>query len=97
MHQSEFGDDHLIRDPLACLDYPEKEYDAVKKNPELSLYEDIRNDTEARNALLTGYKASGYPPVSHSEAYRAAYHPAYRIVLNNGLVFPFFKEYNRNQ
>lgn len=52
-------------------------------------------DPEALDAYLTGYRASGYPPVSHSEAYRAAYHPAYRIVLKNSLVFPLSKAYNR--
>lgn len=30
---------------------------------------------------LEPYLAAGCPPVSHSEAYRAAYHPAYRVVL----------------
>ena len=29
---------------------------------------------------LEPYAAAGYPPVSHSETYRAAYHPAYRVV-----------------
>ena len=29
---------------------------------------------------LRNYEAAGYPPVSHSEAYRKAYHPAYRVV-----------------
>lgn len=29
---------------------------------------------------LTQYNLEGFPPVSHSEAYRAAYHPAYRVV-----------------
>lgn len=35
------------------------------------------------NALehyLAEYEAAGFPPVSHSEAYRKAYHPAYRVV-----------------
>ncbi len=27
------------------------------------------------------YRAKGYPPISHSDAYRAAYRPAYRVVL----------------
>ncbi len=31
-------------------------------------------------AYLKDYKNKGYPPVSHSEAYRKAYSPAYRIV-----------------
>lgn len=32
--------------------------------------------------FLAGYRAAGYPLVSHSEAYRAAYHPAYRVALS---------------
>jgi uridine kinase len=32
------------------------------------------------NAYLYNYKNKGYPAVSHSESYRSAYYPAYRIV-----------------
>lgn len=32
---------------------------------------------------LTLYRAQGCPPVSHSEGYREAYHPAYRVVLSD--------------
>lgn len=32
------------------------------------------------DAYLGAHKAQGYPPVSHSETYRAAYRPAYRVV-----------------
>lgn len=32
------------------------------------------------NHYLENYKKDGYPPVSHSETYRNAYHPAYRVV-----------------
>lgn len=35
---------------------------------------------EQLEAYLAQYRKVGYPPVSHSEAYRRAYHPAYRIV-----------------
>ncbi len=35
---------------------------------------------EELDEYLTEYKKAGYPMVSHSEAYRNAYHPAYRIV-----------------
>lgn len=31
-------------------------------------------------AYLIEYQQAGYPPVSHSQQYRNAYHPAYRIV-----------------
>lgn len=34
---------------------------------------------------LAAYAAQGYPMVSHSETYRAAYHPAYRVVLRSEL------------
>lgn len=37
--------------------------------------------TEELDAYLASYAQAGYPAVSHSEAYRAAYHPAYRIVV----------------
>ena len=32
------------------------------------------------DAYLTGYRAAGFPPVSHSPRYRAAYTPAYRVI-----------------
>ena len=32
---------------------------------------------------LSGYRAQGCPPVSHSEMYRGAYHPAYRVVRSD--------------
>ena len=39
-------------------------------------------DLDALNAYLSEYKAAGYPAVSHSEQYRQAYKPAYRIIRN---------------
>lgn len=35
---------------------------------------------EALREYLAAYEKQGYPPVSHSEAYRRAYRPAYRVV-----------------
>lgn len=35
---------------------------------------------KALRVYLADYQAAGYPPVSHSEAYRAARRPAYRVV-----------------
>ena len=40
-------------------------------------------DREALQAYLADYRAQGCPPVSHSPAYRAAYEPAYRVVLTD--------------
>ena len=39
---------------------------------------------EELDAYLSVYEREGYPMVSHSEAYRNAYHPAYRIILDRG-------------
>lgn len=35
---------------------------------------------EELERYLEGYRRQGYPMVSHSEAYRRAYHPAYRVM-----------------
>ena len=42
-------------------------------------------DLAALDAYLDSYEQAGYPMVSHSEAYRTAYHPAYRIVTKDEL------------
>ena len=39
-------------------------------------------DAEALGAYLAQYRANRYPMVSHSDAYREAYNPAYRVVLS---------------
>lgn len=36
---------------------------------------------EALETYLQKYAVAGYPAVTHSEQYRAAYHPAYRVIL----------------
>ena len=36
-------------------------------------------------AYLEEYQSAGYPPVSHSPGYRAAYTPAYRVILEKYL------------
>ena len=52
----------------------------------LSLLRELTTDgampfsRDALDAYLADYEAAGFPPVSHSEAYRNAYHPAYRVV-----------------
>ena len=44
-------------------------------------------------AYLREYKERGYPPVHHSQVYRDAYHPAYRVV--NKAYRDFFAVFNR--
>ena len=38
-------------------------------------------DAAALAAYLVPYRAAGCPAVHHSEVFRAAYHPAYRVVF----------------
>ena len=38
-------------------------------------------DLAALDAYLSDYRQAGFPPVSHSPQYRAAYSPAYRVIL----------------
>ena len=40
----------------------------------------FRFDRQELEAYLQEYEKAGYPPVSHSQAYRQAYGPAYRVV-----------------
>ena len=48
-----------------------------------------------RNAL-DQWNAAGFPPVHHSEAFRQAYHPAYRVIANDYVEFlPLFEELDR--
>ena len=42
-------------------------------------------DMTQLDAYLKAYAQAGYPMVSHSDAYREAYHPAYRIVRTDQL------------
>ena len=41
---------------------------------------EISLDRETVRVYIRAYEAKEYPAVSHSSAYREAYHPAYRIV-----------------
>lgn len=55
----------------------------------LEILRDITRDghfgfsIDTLDAYLRDYAAAGYPMVSHSDAYRAAYAPAYRIILRS--------------
>ena len=42
-------------------------------------------DAAALETYLADYEKAGYPPVSHSETFRAAYRPAYRVVRTDEL------------
>ncbi len=40
---------------------------------------------DSLRSYLADYKNAGFPPVSHSDTYRNAYHPAYRVVIKQCL------------
>ncbi len=53
-------------------------------------------ENAAWESYLTQYRAMGCPPVSHSESYRRARHPAYRVVLEGfGLLVPVIASQRR--
>lgn len=43
---------------------------------------------DSLDSYLAEYEKAGYPPVSHSDAYRNAYAPAYRVVRSDFLPTP---------
>lgn len=50
----------------------------------------------ALEEYLLPYRAAGCPMVRHSEAYRQAYHPAYRVVRGEyGKFYPLFRAADR--
>lgn len=137
IYQNVFGGGHLIRDPEACRNALQREYECTPQDPHAPLLESIGNglvrvmlnaidgsgysirqlgddfirSSEVHKGNLNGflikldvlrkvtasgvfeftleeletyleaYKEAGYPMVSHSEQYRKAYKPAYRILL----------------
>ena len=137
IYQNVFGGGHLIRDPEACCNALQREYECTPQDPHAPLLESIGNGlvrvmlnaVDANNysirqlgedfirssqehkgnlngflikleilrkvtasgvfeftleeleTYLDKYKSAGYPMASHSEQYRQAYNPAYRIVL----------------
>lgn len=57
---------------------------------------EISLDREAARAYIRAYEGEGYPAVSHSPAYREAYHPSYRIVnAMYGRFLPLFVRIDR--
>ena len=48
--------------------------------------------TDSLDLYLAEYEKAGYPPVSHSDAYRNAYAPAYRVVRSDFLSESCFKQ-----
>lgn len=49
----------------------------LRQQTELGLFS---FDLAALDAFLSAYRNAGYPMVSHSETYRTAYRPAYRVI-----------------
>mgnify|MGYP001517827623 CR=1 FL=1 len=73
-YQSEFAGGHLIRDRREGLLQRLDVLRALAREGRLPF------GRAAAERYLMDYAAQGYPPLSHSQAYRAAYRPAYRVV-----------------
>ncbi len=70
-----------------CVGYTSADDGAKSRfHSRLSLLRELCNDgkfsfsVSELDEYLTSYSASNYPPVSHSEIYRTAYKPAYRVI-----------------
>lgn len=80
-------------------------WSAVKIKGELSVFEHslaqlralcaagrLPYSLEELDTYLSAYRSAGYPPVGHTEEYRTAYRPAYRVVLESvGIYAPLIK------
>ena len=65
-------------DAVADFDILNAKFDAVLK--ELTAEGKMPFSPKDLEIYLESYAAAGYPAVSHSEIYRNAYHPAYRVI-----------------
>lgn len=58
---------------------------------DLTLGGDMPFSREMLDGYLAQYRQAGFPMVSHSSAYRNAYHPAYRVVREQ-ILLDFFEQ-----
>lgn len=72
--------DAFILTANTFMKQPDGLLEALEELTMLSAAGRIACDTEP---YKSAYVASGMPPVSHSENYRRAYHPAYRVVFED--------------
>lgn len=68
---------------LARADNQQAFEESLSLLEQLSQSGDTPFSAEELSAYLANYRAQGCPPVSHSEGYREAYCPAYRVVLSD--------------
>lgn len=72
--------DEIVRERT---DNTERFEDALQLTASLAQNGEAPFSAQAFQAYLADYRAQGCPVVSHTPAYREAYHPAYRVVLND--------------
>ena len=82
--------DEIVR---ARTDNPQRFEAALRMAEELAESGDAPFSAQNLQAYLAEYRAQGCPMVSHTPAYREAYHPAYRVVLSDfALLVPVLLE-----
>lgn len=67
----------------ARTDNAERFEEVLRLTEELAQRSETPFSAQDLQAYLNEYRAQGYPVVSHTPAYREAYHPAYRVVLSD--------------
>ena len=70
---------HSAAEHTGTMDSFLQKLDVLRK---LTLEDTFSFNSQTLESYLTIYGNQGYPIVSHSEAYRLKYKPAYRIILN---------------
>ena len=80
----QYSPEALGRDFIRSAAVPRGSMDQFRK--QLALLRDLTQSgampfsPEDLAAFLQEYEAAGMPPISHSDTYREAYHPAYRVL-----------------
>lgn len=70
----------FIRSAARCKGSPDRFLEKLSVLRALTREGVFSFTAEALERYLAEYERAGFPPVSHSETYRNAYHPAYRII-----------------
>lgn len=82
----------FIRSATSVQGDPESFLQSLSILAELTRKGQMPFSAQALDEYLAEYAVQGYPTVSHSEAYRNAYHPAYRVLQADHLPLIYKKQ-----
>ena len=85
IHQAAMASEHADQDIAGARDWLERELNSLGEGP------DAEGQLPFAPTELGGFfskmEADRFPTVHHSEAYKATYHPAYRVIVCEFLVW----------